>query len=577
VKNNRNSPLTIPSTLSYNIVLPKDPSKFSVTTEAPQLVGVIQLSGNSVGVGKALPSISLGPGEIKSIYYLCEVQWRFSTVSFSLKDIVQAFIEDPDVILLLYKDLEKNVGEEEVFKILGMRAGEVPAKLSEIEKEVSSFNEEALRAERALGIALNVIMPLAKLAQLVLELKGNLAFFTVYTFSFPNPTTKEGSIPVTIFAQKRKIDAFWQYIVAQPVVAAVSIGLSETLGAFLDGPGIVAGIVAGVAIESATDAYYINAMHDPSFNYTRLVPPPAAPEAFYKLPNSTESNALLYEYMYLAYLNASAESLVRANGAKLMNNTKYYYLQLRNAKIYAANASTYYSKLVPLLEQIVEELNKSGYLNEASFIKGQEYIAKNGLPSNVTKLLTELGFTKYINIHEVEERLKSAKYEPLNVTAFNEALELSKKYNPAAFFNESLTEELESVSNKTLCQVILNETGLSKAVVKVDGKDYPLPTSVYLNLGTRHDITFSQVISGPSYNYVFKELHVGNETFTSPSYQLDVLEPVSITAVYEGKGGVEPLPPETISQIYIVVIVLMLILAMILGYIKWGTGKSTYS
>jgi len=276
-------------------------------------------------------------------------------------------------------------------------------------------------------------------------------------------------------------------------------------------------------------------MSDPSLNYAQLVPPPIIPEAFSKLPNSTESKALLYEYLYLSYLNASAESLARANGAREMNDTKYYYLQLRNAQMYAANASTCYSNLVPLLEQMVNELNKSGYINETSFIKGQEYIAKNGLPSNVTRLLEELGFTKYINISEVEEHIKSAKYEPLNVTAFNEALELSKKYNPAAFFNQSFAEELESVSNKTLCQVVLNATGLKNATVEVDGKDYTMPTSLYLNLGTKHNITFVQVVPGLFYDYVFKELHVGNETFTNPSYQLTVLEPSSITAVYESR------------------------------------------
>jgi hypothetical protein len=56
-----------------------------------------------------------------------------------------------------------------------------------------------------------------------------------------------------------------------------------------------------------------------------------------------------------------------------------------------------------------------------------------------------------------------------------------------------------------------------------------------LNLGTKHNITFVQVVPGLFYDYVFKELHVGNETFTNPSYQLTVLEPSSITAVYESR------------------------------------------
>ena len=60
-------------------------------------------------------------------------------------------------------------------------------------------------------------------------------------------------------------------------------------------------------------------------------------------------------------------------------------------------------------------------------------------------------------------------------------------------------------------------------------------TSLYLNLGTKHNVTFAQVVPGLFYDYVFKELHVGNETFTNPSYQLTILEPSSITAVYESR------------------------------------------
>jgi len=86
-------------------------------------------------------------------------------------------------------------------------------------------------------------------------------------------------------------------------------------------------------------------------------------------------------------------------------------------------------------------------------------VAEDVPPSNTTVLLEELGFTKYIDIREVEEKIKNARYEPINVTAFKEALELSKKYNPAALFNQSFVEELESVSNKTLCQVVLNLAG----------------------------------------------------------------------------------------------------------------------
>jgi hypothetical protein len=142
---------------------------------------------------------------------------------------------------------------------------------------------------------------------------------------------------------------------------------------------------------------------------------------------------------------------------------------------------------------------------------------------------------KHIDIDEVEEKIKNARYEPFNVTAFKEALELSKKYNMAALLNQSFAEELESVSNKTLCQVVLGAAGPSNATVKVDGRDYPLPSSLYLNLGTRHNLSFAQAVSGLFQDYVFKELIVGNQTCTDPSVQLTVLEPVSVTAIYEAR------------------------------------------
>jgi len=578
VKNRGNFDIIIPGSLSTTIILPSDHSKYGVIIDDPRLVEATQLDENTVAVSGTRSSITIKPGETTTIFYRCKAQWHFIPPPevVSLDDIIKQIMDASlGGLLDSYSEVYKTI-----FKVILLNPKEA-SRMIEVTSGAYAIGETA----EIIGIPLEVLQTYQKLK----ELEAITAPCTIFTLSFPLDITNE-KISVIVSMQEQKIKTFNDYKLIRPAVTGLATDIGIIVGSALGsavGPegtvagafiGNVAGVIVGKVINSATDSLVLSYLYnDPSLNYTLLVPPPTVPEAFYKLPNNTESKALLYEYLYLAYLNASTESLARANGAIEMNNTKYYYLQLRNARMYAANASTYYSKLVPLLEQIVEELNKSGYLNEVSFIKGREYIAKNGLPSNVTKLLTELGFTKYINIHEVEERLKSAKYEPLNVTAFKEALELSKKYNPAAFFNESLAEELESVSNKTLCQVILNETGLSKAVVKVDGKDYPLPTSLYLNLGTKHNITFSQVISEPSYNYVFKELHVGNETFTSPSYQLDVLEPVSIIAVYEGKGGVEPLPPETLSQIYILVIAIILILAMILGYIKWGTGKSTYS
>ena len=105
----------------------------------------------------------------------------------------------------------------------------------------------------------------------------------------------------------------------------------------------------------------------------------------------------------------------------------------------------------------------------------------------------------------------------------------------AALLNQSFAEELESVSNKTLCQIVLNVAGPSNITVKVDGRDYPLPSSLYLNLGTRHKLSFAQAVPGLFQDYVYKELIVGNQTYTDPSIQLTVLEPVSVTAIYEAR------------------------------------------
>jgi PKD repeat protein len=511
IKNGGKSPIKVPSSL---IPVSRDPDR-DPTGEVPMISCLSTINGE----------IILDPGVSETIMYKCVATWHFiDPVSFT-ETAKQAFI---------------NVGISALASVNELV--EIYSEANDIKDIIAAFTYN------------KVICP----------------YVTYDLTSFPAQGKK---ISVKVIVPKNKLDAFNGYVhftrptsrvlsVGSGLIA--SIGINAIFSLTSEGvavPPLLEGVTAlAIAINAlavpVADYYYEKVMSDPSLNYTQLVPPPSVPRAFYKLPNSTEYKALFYAYSYLAYLNASAESFVRASGAREMNDTKYYYLQLRNAQMYAANASIYYSKLVPLLVQMVEELNKTGYINEESFIKGKEYIAKYGLPSNVTRLLEELGFTKYINIHEVEEQIKSAKYEPLNVTAFKEALELNKKYNPAALLNQSFAEELESVSNKTLCQVVLNVAGPSNATVKVDGKDYPLPSSLYLNLGTRHNLTFAQVVPGLFQDYVFKELHLGNQTYTNPSTQLTVLEPVSVTAIYEAR-------PSTLT---ITIIALALLAAIAAAY-----------
>jgi PKD repeat protein len=511
IKNSGKSPIKVPSSL---IPVSRDPDR-DPTGEVPMISCLSTINGE----------IILDPSVSETIMYKCVATWHFiDPVSFT-ETAKQAFI---------------NVGISALASVNELV--EIYSEANDIKDIIAAFTYN------------KVICP----------------YVTYDLTSFPAQGKK---ISVKVIVPKNKFDAFNGYVhFTRPTSRVLSfgsgliasIGINAIFSLTSEGvavpPLLEGGTALAIAINAlavpVADYYYEKVMSDPSLNYTRLVPPPTVPGAFSRLPNSTEYKALLYEYLFLAYLNASAESMARANGAREMNDTKYYYLQLRNAQMYAANASIYYSRLVPLLVQIVEELNRSGYINEASFIKGKEYIAKNGLPSNVTRLLEELGFTKYINIREVEEQIKSAKYEPLNVTAFKEALELSKKYNPAALFNQSFAEELESVSNKTLCQVVLNATGPSNATVKVDGKDYPLPSSLYLNLGTRHNLTFAQVVPGLFQDYVFKELHVGNQTYANPSIQLTVLEPVSVTAIYEAR-------PSTLA---IAIIALALLAAIAAAY-----------
>jgi len=538
VKNRGNFDIIIPGSLSTTIVLPSDPSKYGVIIDAPQLVEATQLDENTVAVSGTRSSITLKPGETTTLFYRCKAQWHFipppEVEGVSLGDVVRAFLS---VGLKAYSDVQ-----DAISKIISLDPKEALRML-----EVTGGAYVIGQTAKVMVIPLKVIQTYQKLK----ELEAVIAPCTIFIVSFPSDITNE-EIFVPVSVPEQKIKAFNDYKLIRPAVtglaadagiivtSVVGTALSAVGTALAPGFGTYGGYIIGVAVNIGvnylTDSFYLNYLYnDPSLNYTQLVPPPAVPSAFYKLPDSTGSKALLYEYLYLAYLNASAESMARANGAREMNDTKYYYLQLRNAQMYAANASIYYSKLAPLLEQIVEELYRSGYLNESSFRRGREYIAKYGLPINVTRLLTELGFTKYINVHEVEERLKSAEYVPVNVTAFKEALELSLEYNPAAFFNRSFAEELESLSNRTLCQVLLGAEGAGNTIVKVDGREYPLPASLYLNLGTRHNLTFAQVVPGLFQDYVFKELHVGGETYTSPSIQLTVLEPVSVTAIYEAR------------------------------------------
>jgi PKD repeat protein len=534
VKNRGNFDIIIPGSLSTTIVLPPDPSKYGVTIDDPQLVEATQLDENTVAVSGTRSSITLKPGETTTIFYRCKAQWHF-------------------------------IPEQEVpFDTAKInKEASIDATIDEISGRL--FKREA---SGLWDMYILIFEDLPQTYQKLQELNIVIAPALHFHLSFPIDITNQ-EIPAVVLAKKQKIDTFDTYFHLRAPIAAFSVDAGMIVGTAVGsavGPegsilgawaGAIAGAVVSEGINFATDSIVLSYLYnDPSLNYTRLVPAPSVPGAFYKLPNSTEYKVLLYEYLYLAYLNASAESMARANGAREMNDTKYYYLQLRNAQVYAANASRYYGKLAPLLEQIVEELYRSGYLNESSFRRGREYIAKYGLPSNVTRLLTELGFTKYINIHEVEERLKSAEYVPVNVTAFKEALELSLEYNPAAFFNRSFAEELESLSNRTLCQVLLGAEGAGNTTIKVDGREYPLPASLYLNLGTRHNLTFAQVVPGLFQDYVFKELHLGNQTYTDPSIQLTVLEPVSVTAIYEAR-------PSTLA---IAIIALALLAAIAAAY-----------
>jgi predicted nucleic acid-binding protein len=515
MKNNGKSPIKVPNFL---IPVSTDPER-DPTGKVPMISCWSTENGEIV----------LGPSETKTIEYECIAAWNFINPP-SLKELVEkiglnlVFSVSPVL-------LQNHPGFQLIYKYL---------------IKIPSIDAPGILAAYTYN-------------------KAVCPYVTYDLTSFPAQGKK---IIIEVIVPKVKLDAFVEYVKnARPESRLVSFGsgtvASIGIGIILSGPaapyvmGATAVLLAiSIAAAPMTDYYYEKVVSDPSPNYTQLVPPPTVPGAFYKLPNSTEYKALFYAYSYLAYLNASAESFVRASGAREMNDTKYYYLQLRNAQMYAANASLYYSKLVPLLEQMVEELYRSGYLNESSFRRGREYIAKYGLPSNVTRLLTELGFTKYINIHEVEERLKSAEYVPVNVTAFKEALELSLEYNPAAFFNKSFAEELESLSNRTLCQVLLGAEGAGNTTVKLDGREYPLPASLYLNLGTRHNLTFAQVVPGLFQDYVFKELHVGNQTYTNPSIQLTVLEPVSVTAKYEAR-------PSTLT---IAIIALALLAAIAAAY-----------
>ncbi|RSN71656.1 hypothetical protein, partial [Candidatus Methanodesulfokora washburnensis] len=367
-------------------------------------------SGNEPRIACLLmDSGAITSSESRIIKYWCKAEWKIAYVNISKEGIWIA-------ANLLFKAITLGELPDLVDLLEGIMLKDYPTIINLARMTGTSSAMTSDEANKALKASI--------------KLEENMGILPVvgYNLTFPKAPV-EGNIRIIVFPPQRKINTLLDYEAWHTNAYLASKALSVyTLDAVLLNPFLGAAFLIGsTLIPSVVDWHYKRALEDPSLNYAQLVPPPTVPPAFRKLPNTTASQALLYEYLYLAYANASAESLARAMGAVQMNATNYIYPHLRNAQMYASNASLYYSKLAPLLIQMVDELNRSGYISEENFRRGQEMIREQGLPNDVVRLLDELGFTNYMDARNIESILKNISYTELNITEVKDALERSRE------------------------------------------------------------------------------------------------------------------------------------------------------
>ena len=235
---------------------------------------------------------------------------------------------------------------------------------------------------------------------------------TSYTFIFPGNTI---TLNVIIPATKILATIEWPFALIRAIagsIAASSLAIESipsctTIVGCLVPAALLA--VSAFAVP-VTNYVYQNLIADPSINYTQIVQPAPLPPLLASLPVNNVTLLLRYEFYYYSYLNASLESYVRGYGALLHNNTYYAQLQFYYAYLYAQNASYYYNLMMPLLQNLMNEI--ASKVNQTTFEEGVAEIKAHGLPANVTNILASMGLLQYINVTQIE----SESYTPVNVS-----------------------------------------------------------------------------------------------------------------------------------------------------------------
>jgi hypothetical protein len=223
-------------------------------------------------------------------------------------------------------------------------------------------------------------------------------------------------------------------------IAIDGMNMVPVVGGITDAAGVV------LTLYSAYQDYSLtNSMNDPSPDYTQYVPPIANPTFIDSLQNCSSKTLLYAEYMFYSNLNASVESNAKSNGALIQNATAYAISQEEMALQYANNASVYYQQLIPAVNELINELNSSGYLTQSSFETGRLQIINNGIPQEATNIIQEMGLSPYVNISEIE----TASYVPLNFSA-------SSLTNTAEFLSEEENASLTFISNSFPNTVAVN-------------------------------------------------------------------------------------------------------------------------
>lgn len=344
----------------------------------------------------------------------------------------------------------------------------------------------------------------------------NLRLYTNSHVVQINPSMQP--IQIVINGSPAKISAMWDYAGIEVSSPAVSGGLvlagTVAFGtcAFTFGVGcILAGtLYATAALEgSALPAYYQKQMSDPSSNYTQFVSPEQPSSLILSLNNSTVGHALYNLALYDSYLNASAISNARAYGAIQNNSTYYAYMQGSKAEQYANDASTYFQQFKLYLGESLQELNSTGSLNQTEFNNAKLTLSKQGLPQDITQILSALHLSGNINMTQLE----NLQYKPVNMTL------IQSIQNGGSDLSQQDKNYLKNLSNTVLSNgptlniisphdgSILNHNtfyvsgttndtaGIQKVRISVDGNQ---PSSATLNFGSYVNSTVSWVYTTPT-------------------------------------------------------------------------------